>query len=318
MEKSKLKDEDINKVIYLYQNTNESLIKIAQSIGYKTKDIVNKILKDNNIEKRRSVKYKISIDREEEIVTMYQNGFTEKLIGTKFGVGNGVVARVLNKHNIAKRKTFKIYEIDENYFKSIDTANKAYILGFIYADGFVRKDNLNLSVVVHTKDIDILEKIISELKTNIEIKHVNYKDINNNRTHSRIDICNKNICSDLNKLGCMNNKTFDLKFPNLEHDLISHFVRGFMDGDGCISIKDGKNKFYSLSFTGTKDMMEELKNILDVDNKITYYRNAYALSIGKKKDVLRILAWIYSNAELYLERKYSKYLEIQNDCKDAG
>ena len=32
-------------------------------------------------------------------------------------------------------KFLTIYEIDENFFKTIDTEEKAYILGFIYANG---------------------------------------------------------------------------------------------------------------------------------------------------------------------------------------
>lgn len=297
---------DINEVINLYQNTNMSLIDIAKEIGYKSKDVVYKILKENNIEKRRSVKHKISIENEDEIIKMYLSGLSSREIGKKYNVGGGVIDRILNKCNIVKRKNNKIYLLDETYFSNIDTPNKAYILGFIYADGSIRNDNLCLSVVVHNKDIDILQKIKSELKTDTPVSKIKNKD------HSRINICNKTICDDLVRMGCKSNKTYDLKFPILDKTLVSHFIRGFMDGDGCISISKHNNNryYYSLSFTGTKDLLETLKYIFDVDNKITYYKHAYALHIGKKKDVIRLLNYIYKDCELYLQRKYNKYLYI--------
>ena len=84
-----------------------------------------------------------------------------------------------------------------------------------------------------------------------------------------------------------------------------------MDGDGCISITNRKNyKYISLSFTGTSEMLSKLKSLFEVDNPITFYRNSYALHIGKEADVLRILCNIYCDAELYMTRKFNKYKEF--------
>lgn len=251
-----LTNEDIEKVIDLYCNSNLSLKSIAKSIGYNSVDIIYKILRENKITKRGSI---------------------------------------IRKHSI-----------DEDYFEKIDTSNKAYILGFIYADGYIRKDNLALSVVVHNKDIDILIKIKNELKSDVNIEHIK------NKNHNRINICSRKICNSLAKLGCRNGKTFKLEFPNLEEFLIPHFVRGFMDGDGCISVSNKKyGKYISLSFVGTESMINSLKKILKVDNRITFYRNTYALHIGKEVDVIRILDWIYKDANIFLDRKHRKYIEFK-------
>lgn len=37
---------------------------------------------------------------------------------------------------------YKKYYFNENYFESINTYEKAYVLGFIYADGYNREENL--------------------------------------------------------------------------------------------------------------------------------------------------------------------------------
>lgn len=304
---SKLNQVEIDNIINLYQNTNMTLIEIAKLFGYKSKDIIYKILLDYNTPKRRSIKFKISLEQESEIINMYtEKEMTEKEISQYYGININIISRVLNRNKIKTNYCNKKYNINEDYFEKIDTINKAYLLGFIYADGYIRKDGLVLSVVVHHKDIDILEKIKNELNTETNIAAIK------NKNHNRINICNIKLCSDLIKLGCNNNKTFNLQFPNIDTHLVPHFIRGFMDGDGCISIRTQNNKkYFSLSFTGTKEMMDKLKEVLNVDNTISFYKNAYALHIGKKKDVLRILDWIYKDANLYLQRKYNKYCEIR-------
>ena len=35
----------------------------------------------------------------------------------------------------------RIYSLDENFFEKIDTERKAYILGFVYADGNNKSQN---------------------------------------------------------------------------------------------------------------------------------------------------------------------------------
>ena len=56
----------------------------------------------------------------------------------------------------------RTYTLDEKYFDKIDSQNKAYILGFIYADGSINKGCLNITL--SNKDVEILEFIKDELK----------------------------------------------------------------------------------------------------------------------------------------------------------
>ena len=56
----------------------------------------------------------------------------------------------------------KIYDVDEDYFNCIDTPNKAYILGFIYADGGVKNNILTI-----TQSGDIEKNILPVAKNSI-------------------------------------------------------------------------------------------------------------------------------------------------------
>ena len=60
------------------------------------------------------------------------------------------------------------YSIDDNYFSKIDNQNKAYILGFMYADGAVypRRAKLDLQI----DDLYILEQIQKEMNIEMPIK----------------------------------------------------------------------------------------------------------------------------------------------------
>lgn len=247
-------------------------------------------------------KYNLTIAEEKEIVEMYMNHMSIDNISKKYPMSPSTIGKILKRNGVEMRKHYRC-TFDEHYFDLINTSNKAYLLGFIYADGCINK-NHSLSFTQHEKDIEILECFVRELQATNKITQVKGKP------HVRLNFCSKHMCDTLRAMGCGGNKTFALTFPDIDMQFIYDFIRGFMDGDGCISICSRKNKKYiNLSFTGTLDMMTTLKNIFEVDNKITEYRHAYSLNIGKTQDVKRILTKIYDNANLYLSRKYNKYME---------
>ena len=118
-----------------------------------------------------------------------------------------------------------MHKFNHNYFKTIDTEEKAYILGFLYADGY----NSDKQVVISQleQDVDILEKINKALDADNQIKR-------------KLD-----MCTDLTNLGCFRNKSLACTFPTfLDKSLVRHFIRGYFDGDGCVWI--GKRKIMTV------------------------------------------------------------------------
>jgi hypothetical protein len=81
---------------------------------------------------------------------------------------------------------------------------------------------------------------------------------------STFSIYNTKIVSDLYKHGCVNNKTFKIKLPKLREDLIRHFIRGYFDGDGCISLPN-------IKILGNEDFISSLQ-------KFRLYVNIFKLS----------------------------------------
>lgn len=134
----------------------------------------------------------------------------------------------------------RIYNVDESFFKKIDTEEKAYILGFMYADGCNHhnpsKCNYSISITQLTQDVDILEKINNAMTSDYPIH--TYVQKENNKEKSVLLISSKDLSQDLCKLGCSEAKTFSIRFPNenqyFDDNLMCHFIRGYFDGDGCI------------------------------------------------------------------------------------
>mgnify|MGYP002625860766 CR=1 FL=1 len=63
---------------------------------------------------------------------------------------------------------------------------------------------------------------------------------------------------DLIRLGAIPNKSLILEFPkDIPNDLIRHFVRGYFDGDGCISKNEDR-----CSLVSTENFCVELSHIL--------------------------------------------------------
>lgn len=301
---SPISEEQELEIIDLFLNSKMSLMDIAQKYDRHHRDFVYRILKKYNISKnRRHISNKFSEQEVQEIIDAYQKeNISCAQLAKRYNVSESTIDRIIKSNNIEVRRHWS-HTFDENYFDNIDTPNKAYLLGFIYADGCVEKNNV-VSIVVHKKDIEVLEMFKKELKATNNINETKTKP------HVRINFCSKHMCDILIYMGCGRNKTNSLVFPDISEQYKYDFIRGFMDGDGCISIKNrGSKKYISLSFTGTFEMLDALKLSFHIDNPITFYRNSYALHIGKKDDVMRILSNIYHNAELYMTRKFNKYKE---------
>jgi hypothetical protein len=147
----------------------------------------------------------------EEFISLYENGFNIAEISEKLNCSISNVSKRLKRAGIkVERRYGRIrhsrkgrYSINVNYFENIDSENKAYILGVLFADGSVSDDQFYLKM----KDEDVLMHLKKELCAEQEIKHV----FRNGFDHFLINLCSKKIVSDLIKIGCTINKTYTLK-----------------------------------------------------------------------------------------------------------
>lgn len=216
----------------------------------------------------------------------------------------------------------------KDYFHEINTEEKAYWLGFLYADGCVSNDMKCTTVELSSIDEEHVRKFANAIHSEHKIS---FKGKNNEFV--RIAVSCKQMCIDLCNNGCVPNKSMVLQFPTSDivpDDLIHHFIRGYFDGDGCLSHSVGLHKRndrnpdklyqhdkWTLKFIGTMSMMKGISEYLDMHNKLYNQlkgKNHYTLKCGGKALVKNKMDMIYKNATVYLNRKYDKYKELCNAC----
>lgn len=200
------------------------------------------------------------------------------------------------------------YHINEKFFKTINTEEKAYVLGFLYADGYNREDKRLISIHLNKRDIDIFIKIKKCLESNHKITLTKANAI-------MLNIINQQLSEDLAKLGCFQKKSLILKFPSnsqVPEHLLRHFIRGYFDGDGCLHIAKSR---LSLNIVGTKEVcgniLSIVKNKLDLKCRICQPANqkVSVFCVDGSQQILTLLRWLYKDATIYLDRKYQKFIE---------
>lgn len=225
---------------------------------------------------------------------------------------SSISQRMNNKFNIKVGKRDSVY-VKYDLFDTW-TEKSAYILGFILADGYIQTKNkdgnnkFNLQFEQKSTDIDIIYKICAALEFRGKIF------FSKNKRNVKIIIHNSHLIKEaINKGIPEENKTFCAKFPdNIPKDMIRHFIRGLIDGDGWSSInKDYRNNDrYILGFCGTEALVNRVKELLPekLDNiKISKSsNNCWRFNIEKQK-AFNIAKWLYEDTTIYLERKFQAY-----------
>lgn len=313
MKKIIFTDEQINNIIFKY-NSGLSTEKIC--IEYNVSpSVISRLLKFNGV---YLIGNKKDID-EDKVIDMYKNGtYTISTICKIFGVSKHKI-RTLLKNNGVKSKSSKKYYYNDNIFENIDTEEKAYWLGFLYADGYVRvrKDNsseLRLKLSIVDKQHLIKFKEFISIDVNIPIVYNEYK----NSKSYKISINSNKLVNDLINLGCVNRKSKIIKFPNfLSQDLISHFIRGYFDGDGSISYSD---KQIGLNFvSGSQDFLKEIATKLALftgcktANLVGSAESYKYIQFSSKDDLYKLYDYFYNNSTIYMDRKKEKYTFIINN-----
>lgn len=266
---------------------------------------------------------KILRERKLEIINEYLN--TPELersltkLGKKWGVKRQTISKWLCDAGIEVINYQNRSRIDESVFDIIDTEEKAYWLGFLYADGNVSKYGNRFEMNLSIQDLNHMEKFKEFLKFEGKIRITRHHSNKNNICN--ISIRNAHMWKQLNDKGCTPAKSFTIKFPNetvLPKQLIPHFIRGYIDGDGWLYISNN-NTFVGVC-SGSKDFILSIQTMLGGNLSERYYAPSgnYTFVLRWPQLKSRVIArYLYENASIYLERKYLIYKEfcrLEQEC----
>lgn len=299
----------------LYVEEGKSVYEIAEIAGCNYPNI-SLHLKEMGVEKRPpEIEYKFDYSKE-EIVQMYVDGKSSAEIGDIIGGSGATVLNYLKDFSVDIRSAEEVnrkYEIDFNFFDKIDTPEKAYILGLIYADGCSESSKKSVITIALTESDSYLLEQIRDLIYPNKDRPLYYKETkhNNGRDMSYLSISSITLVEQLQRWGVHDRKSLTLKRPNFElGELESHFIRGYFDGDGTVTTQ---NRW---AFIGTEDFITWLQDTLVEEigikrNKILHKKghhpNTVNIEYGSKQDFLNLYLYMYKDATIYLKRKKEKF-----------
>jgi hypothetical protein len=310
---------DCGKVIV--QNYSKVKAGRIKSCGCSTKRLIS----EGNKGRESSKKIHFTKEQVDRMVELHSQGVAINEIGREYGVTQNPIKIQLELRGriIGNRR----YEVTENYFKTVDSEEKAYWLGFLAADGCIRKrvnekgktrgDTVALKLSV--LDEKHLERFRDSICPDAKIKYQVSRTITKKGTKSvshncSIGVNSNELVQDIIKLGVGPRKTFTVGKPNIGEEYYKHFIRGFFDGDGCCYVKKtlGKRGLYTVSVRfsfacASKDMRdffaEELGKI-GIDTKC--YDNLNLQITGGFINDKKFFDYLYTDASIYLQRKYDK------------
>lgn len=278
---------------------------------------------------------------DDELIRLYSSGMSLNEIANKVSGSKGAMVvrqRLQNlgvdtsyntnvhKYKEKMSKSFHRYSLDEHVFDAIDTEEKAYWLGFLMADGYNHEDKNAICLRLQAGDLEILEKFKRFLKSDAPIYTFTRETTVNHlkKEQKEVRVNSVYLSKQLALLGCMQGKTYRLEYPTcVPPELTNHFIRGYFDGDGCLSItnrsdrKSKDSKCYQFSIVGKESVLLKMQDkiifstgVKRVPIRVREGSFAQTLHYGGFNVVLKIMNYLYKDATIYLKRKHDKYLSM--------
>lgn len=249
----------------------------------------------------------------EELIEYLENGLSTRDIGKKLKLNHRKVLYWINKYNLKSKMKYRnpIYT-DEQYFKKINTKQKAYILGFLLGDGYLNHNNLSCNIKYD--DRSILHFISKEL--GCTVKYDLTLDKSKKRFPSaKISIGNPKIIKDIKKLFGTGLKP-TRRIPIISKWLEPYLISGFFDAEGCITWgkrKDRDRLWQKISFTSSLNLLVGIQNILNNYGISTIIKpkkneNCYLIEFSNELDIYNF--WKILPKDLFcLKRKRLHFVE---------
>lgn len=265
-------------------------------------------------------KWKCSAEDIQDICERYRQGESMQSLAASYKRGTiKPIKRILEQNGVTLRtndEAIHKYHCNYHYFDQIDTPNKAYILGFLHADGCNYMNDktavYHWQIELQRQDEDILKAMMAEIEYDGKLRYVTHhyehrKDVDS----AMFYVCNRHMCEALCLVGVHPHKTYDTTWPEwMPDELVPHFIRGLLDGDGCIT------KQKTAGIAGTRGLIEPMQEVIErmtgIQTRLQQYKNLGGTveCCIRPRDCKRFLDWIYKDADLKLQRKYDRYVSM--------
>jgi hypothetical protein len=205
-----------------------------------------------------------------------------------------------------------------HYFFSKDNEASFYWAGFLAADGclYKKQNSKRLILSLAEKDLSHVQLLKNTLNYSGPIsKSITKHSLTNSKWKDSIKhticISSSQLFDDLNRFNLTQRKTHIYDMPNwlITHKLVNHFIRGYFDGDGCITFSKLPRKA-EINIRGTISVLTQFMNIfennLHINSKTRPKINSGFGMLKYSGNIIctEIKDYLYNDSTIYLKRKY--------------
>lgn len=245
------------------------------------------------------------------IIKSYENGESISSITKEFDVSRHVVERLLNENSVKLRPCNRKIFFKEDIFEKIDSAEKAYWIGFILADGYIHEKRHTLRIKLGEVDYDHLVKFANFMGVSSDRVFAEIHNVTGNTLY-KVEFNSKILVNSLMALNLFQGKSSGKeKLSPIPDEYVRDYIRGIWDGDGHLREKniDVISSIEVLSFIQIYLHDKCYTKI----GKIMDHCNTYRIYVCRKEEVSRTLKHLYYDGCISLDRKYNtakKLIEI--------
>lgn len=223
------------------------------------------------------------------------------------GLSYGEVGTRLRRHpSLVGKRNRELWRVPLSCHTGVNAAffeewspKMAYVLGFIMADGCLRREGHWVSITQKER------QILDDMAEAIGFSGRLYRE---RRGLYRLEFRSERAWSILYRLGVVPAKAHVLAMCDIPHDMVSHFMRGYLDGDGCIHRRDcGKKPLLGVSIASVSPVFRlQLASLIRHHLGFWCSSSGIEIRITSHRLAMRFLFWLYrdKDASLYLKRKY--------------
>jgi len=244
----------------------------------------------------------------EQVVMMFVDGVKPRVIMETFNISLRQLAEIVADSDETEDTSSYKHRFNHNYFRKIDTDEKAYWLGFLFGDGNVSSRLQDVSIAQSGKDRSHLVKFAKAIGGTEKMVYATTNIVYPESPHAKINIRSRLMALSLIDKGCWPNKSLVVGPPEkVLKKYIKHFIRGLVDADGGIYIYP---KLSSLELVGSYDLLkwvsEQGPTVLTGPRP---HKSIYRIR-SRADDVYDWVKWLYEDSTVYLDRKYERALQV--------
>lgn len=326
-----LPEETQNKIVELYL-ASLSAKRIAAQLGV-SKAAVLSSLRRKGVPVRAATcphPVPIPVEKQDAIVADYLRGVNAVAVGRTHGVHQASVLNILARRNIQTRsleQTTRNPNHRHDFFTSIDTDAKAWVLGLIASDGNVAARANSITIGLKAEDADALEKLRDLACPTSRVARRMCRDSRTKRLVEYAILCwnSRQATSDLARHGITPAKSKTLRPWAGPTELMPAYWRGMLDGDGSWVryFRSGRmTATCQLSLTGAQAVVEGFRDFVQEATgntpSVCPCRTAWVCMVGSMPTVAKLVPILYDGAAAWMDRKRLKAELIAADINSRS